>query len=87
MMSIKLTIDNPVGLHARPAALFAQTAQKYSSMVSITYGERTVNAKSILNLLTLGVSQGTEILVTAQGVDEELALEGLRSLIQNDFEG
>ncbi|MCZ7552889.1 MAG: HPr family phosphocarrier protein [Anaerolineales bacterium] len=58
MPEMTLTIHHKSGLHARPAAMFVQTANKYQSVIKVKHGEREVNAKSIMGILTLGASQG-----------------------------
>jgi len=88
MRSNTFTIQNKVGLHARPAALFVQTAAKFNAKImvkNVSRGAPFVDAKSILSVLGLGVSQGQEIEVTAQGEDEQAALEAITHLIANDF--
>jgi len=91
MKEAKIVVDNKVGLHARPASLFVQEAAKYQSEISVycqdpeTKEDRTANAKSILGILTLGVFQGTEITITANGEDEEAAVDGLIALVQTNF--
>jgi phosphotransferase system HPr (HPr) family protein len=85
MNSVQITIAHEVGLHARPAALFVQTAQKYEAAITIDANEKTANAKSMLGILMLGVTQGTEIVVSADGPDEEEAISALKSLIENNF--
>ena len=78
-------ITNPTGLHARPAALFVQTAAKFSSHIWIIKNDRKVNAKSIMGLMSLAVSRGTKITVGAEGDDEELAVKELAVLIAENF--
>ena len=85
MPEMALTITNKVGLHARPAALFVQTAAKFTSDISVANGESIANAKSILEVLMLGVNQRTEIVIRAEGEDSVLALEALRDLHARDF--
>ena len=88
MIETKILIKNKVGLHARPAAVFVQTAKKYTADISVqnlTTGESAVDAKSILMLLTLGVAQNHEILLKADGGDEEIAMKGLCDLIDRNF--
>jgi phosphotransferase system HPr (HPr) family protein len=81
-----LTIINKVGLHARPAALFVQTAAKFKdTRVEVSKGGEARDAKSILSLLTLGVSQGTTITVRAEGPQAEAAIEALTQLVDRDF--
>jgi phosphotransferase system HPr (HPr) family protein len=85
MPEITLTVNHKVGLHARPASLFVQTSAKFSSDIEISHGNATVNAKSILAVLTLGVHQGTEITITANGDDAAEALDSLADLVKNNF--
>jgi phosphocarrier protein HPr len=86
MLEITLTIQHKVGLHARPAALFVQTAQQFDSDIRVTHDERKANAKSILNVLTLGAGPGAAITVCAEGKDAEQALVALETLVENNFE-
>jgi phosphocarrier protein len=86
MPEITVVVTNEVGLHARPASAFVQTANKFSSDISVEYGERVGNAKSILTILTMGVNQNAEIKIVAEGEDAEEALAALEALVKNDFE-
>jgi phosphocarrier protein len=85
MRSIQLTVENEVGLHARPATLFVKEAQKYQAEITASYGGNTVNAKSLLALLTLGASKGAVVTVTASGVDEQAAVDALAALVNANF--
>ena len=91
MKESKVVVNNKVGLHARPASLFVQEAAKYSSDINVycqdpeSKEDRNANAKSILGILTLGVFQGTEITITANGDDEEQAVEALVALVRDHF--
>jgi len=85
MPEITLTIHHKVGLHARPAASFVQTARQFKSDIKITHGEREANGKSILKVLTLGANQGAVVAIRAEGEDAEEALEALKALIKNNF--
>ena len=85
MPEVKLEIKNKVGLHARPAALFVQTANKFKSAITVKNGAATANAKSILNVLTLGAGNGSIITVIAEGEDAEQALKALKELHANSF--
>lgn len=88
MESNHFIIENEVGLHARPAALFVQTAAKFKSIIKVrnaTRGTPFMDAKSILSVLGLGISKGHEIEVTAEGEDEQTALETITRLIESDF--
>ena len=87
MPEITLTVHHEVGLHARPAALFVQTAKQFGSAIMVTHGEREANAKSILSVLTLGVDQGAVITLYAEGEDAGQALEALEALVEDNFGG
>lgn len=80
-----LRIRNRLGLHARAAARFVQTASRFRSQVSAGRNGRTMDGKSILGILLLGASQGTEIEVSADGPDEVEALEALAALVAGGF--
>ena len=81
MVKRTIKIINSSGLHARPAALFVQTANKYTSEIWIKYGTKKVNAKSIMGLMSLAISKGSAIIIGAEGEDEEIAIKELEDLI------
>lgn len=81
----RATICNDEGLHARPAELVARTAMAHSAEVAIVRGEHRVDAKSILDLLTLGAAKGVELLVEATGEDADRAAEAVADLINSGF--
>lgn len=88
MPEIELTVEHEVGLHARPAALFVRMASTFASEITVanlSTGAAPVNAKSILSLLTSGVEYGHRIRITAQGADEDAALQALRRLVESNF--
>jgi phosphocarrier protein HPr len=80
-----VTVTHKVGLHARPASVFVQTASKFASDISVSCEGRTANAKSILTVLTLGAHQGVEITISAEGEDAEEALDTLVALVEDNF--
>ncbi len=80
MSEIMFTIKNKVGLHARPASLFVREAAKYKSIITVINGDNKANAKSILNVLTLGANLGDLIRVIAEGEDADAALKALADL-------
>jgi len=82
MPQIELTIRHPAGLHARPASEFVRVASQYAAQINVTYGSKTVNAKSILGVLTLGVQSGATFQVAAEGPDAPQALVSLSALIE-----
>lgn len=88
MLVVRESVRNEVGLHARPAAIFVQSANKFRSRITIRNvksGGAPVNAKSILHVLTLGVGQGDEVEITVEGEDEANAAEALKQLLVSDF--
>ncbi|MCC6905019.1 MAG: HPr family phosphocarrier protein [Anaerolineae bacterium] len=87
MNEITLTIQHEVGLHARPAALFVKKAMEFQSAITVFCGDRKANAKSILNVLTLGANKGAQITVQADGSDSEAALAALQELVDSNFGG
>lgn len=85
MVSKEIVVQNQVGLHARPATFFIQKANEYSSSIWIAKDTRKVNAKSLLGVLSLGITRGTAITLFAEGADEEAAIDGLASLVETNF--
>lgn len=85
MYDKKVTVQNQVGLHARPATFFIQKANEYKSTVWVERDERRVNSKSLLGVLSLGIVGGTEIRVIADGPDEKEAVEVLTKMIEAGF--
>jgi len=85
MPEITLTVRHKVGLHARPAALFVQTAKQFQSEIKVTHDEREANAKSILGVLALGAEQGAVITIRAEGEDADQALAALQALVESNF--
>lgn len=85
MISRNVTIQNNVGLHARPATFFIQKANSYKSSIWVEKEDRRVNAKSLLGVLSLGIVKGMTITLIADGPDEADALEGLAALIDTGF--
>lgn len=86
MVSKKLKVVNPSGLHLRPAGLLCQTSMKFKSNVEIFTGSKEINAKSVLSVMTCGVKCGDEIEVRCMGEDEEAALEAVCHLIETGLE-
>jgi len=83
MISRNVTIVNSMGLHARPATFFVQNAHKFKSNIWVESGDRKVNAKSLLGVLSLGIAKGMTISLIADGYDEEEALADLTKLIDS----
>ena len=85
MNSIGITIVNPLGLHARPAAKVVDCAARYSSDVIIHYQEQAINAKSIMSVLMLAAPCGAELEITAVGADQADALNAIKALFDSGF--
>lgn len=85
VISKEVTINNQVGLHARPATFFIQKANEFKSSIWIEKDERRVNAKSLLGVLSLGIVKGSTITLVADGADEQEAIDTLTALINSDF--
>ena len=86
MPSCHAAIVNPLGLHARAAARFVNLASTFKCQIRVGRGARTVDGKSILGLLLLAAARGSEILITADGIDEDAALAALADLVRRGFE-
>ena len=85
MKTCEIMITNSSGLHARPATFFIQKANFYKSTILIEKDDRRVNAKSLLGVLSLGIAKGMTVKLTADGLDEDAAIDGLVSLINSGF--
>lgn len=86
MKELTLTIKNDTGLHSRPADVFVRTAKMFESTISVKKGEKTANAKAILKIILLNVSQNDEITIISEGSDENESIEELKKLVESDFE-
>ncbi len=79
-------VKNRAGIHARPAALIAQTANKFSSEVLIEKDDTVINAKSIMGVITMAAGYQTALTIKADGSDAEAAVSALQALFENKFE-
>lgn len=82
----KLIVKNKQGLHARPAALFVQIANKFDARITVRREGEEVNGKSIMGILMLGAEKGSEILIEAEGNDAHLAIVELERIVSNEEE-
>ena len=78
-----VVVQNKVGLHARPATFFIQKANEYKCSIWIGRDDRKVNAKSLLGVLSLGITNGYTVEISADGADEQDAVDGLCDLLEN----
>jgi phosphotransferase system HPr (HPr) family protein len=80
----KLIVKNKQGLHARPAALFVQVANKFDARITVVRDRESVNGKSIMGILILGAEKGSEITIEAEGDDAHLAILELEKTISSE---
>lgn len=85
MKSFTYTIKDELGIHARPAGMLAKTAKALDSEITITKGEKTVGAAKLMALMGLGVKCGDTITVTANGGDEDAAIEEMKSFLEKNL--
>ena len=85
MFSKEVTVNNQVGLYARPATFLIQKANEFRSTIMVEKENRKVNAKSLLGVLSLGITKGTVINISAEGSDEEEAVNALCTLVASNF--
>lgn len=85
MVNKEVVVLNKTGLHARPASSFVQAAGKFRSKIEVIKDGTRLNAKSIMGIMSGGISQGTTITIEAEGEDEQEALDTLVALIESKF--
>lgn len=81
-----LTIQNKLGLHARPAALFVQTAEKFKARIRVYKDDQEVNGKSVMGLMMLAAEHGSRLKIVAEGSDEKEALQALEEIFRKKFD-
>jgi phosphocarrier protein HPr len=86
MQTVTLSIMNSMGLHARPSAKITNLANQYKSTIQLTANNKTIDAKSIMQVMMLAANQGTSIIVTVDGEDENDAIKALSALFDNHFD-
>ncbi|MEZ6319293.1 MAG: HPr family phosphocarrier protein [Phycisphaerales bacterium] len=84
--AVKLTIRNKLGLHARPATAFVETASAFACNVTVSRGDESFDGKSVMELMMLAATAGTEIEVTAEGADADACLDELTKLVDRGFD-
>jgi phosphotransferase system HPr (HPr) family protein len=80
-----VTIQNKQGMHARPAEMFVRTANQFESKIQLIRDERRVEARNMIDLLTLGATQGTRLTIEAEGPDAQAAVDALAELVEVGF--
>jgi len=83
MVSQKVVIKNPTGLHLRPAGILCKTAMQFKALITFTFGNTTANAKSVLSVLGACVKSGDEIEIICEGVDEQKALNAMVEAVES----
>ena len=84
-MTREVVVTNALGLHARAAARFVQTAARFAAQIRVSRGDRTVDGKSLMGVLLLAASQGSTLRIDAEGPDADAALEALATLVASGF--
>lgn len=84
MVRAEATVNLKTGLQARPAAFFVQEANRYSAEIFVEKGNKKVNAKSIMGIMSLAVSSGTDITISAEGPDAEEAVANLKAFVEKE---
>lgn len=84
MKTITVTIIDPIGIHARPASAIAQTASKFKSNITFKNNEKKGNAKSVINLMALGVKKDASIEIIVEGEDEQEAIDAIKKLMTDE---
>ena len=82
MKQISVTVIDPVGLHARPATVAVNAASKFKCKVKVAYKGRTVNMKSIMGVMSLGIPTQSEITVSCEGEDEDVAVKTIEDVLR-----
>lgn len=85
MQELNIIVSNKVGLHARPVSILVKTAMGFKSKIVICKGNQVADAKSMLTILAMGVTNGTEITLRAEGKDEVKAIDSLKNLFESNF--
>ncbi|MBR1647290.1 MAG: HPr family phosphocarrier protein [Selenomonadaceae bacterium] len=85
MTEATTTIENKTGIHARPASVFVQKASSFKSKIQLKAKGKTVDAKSILMIMSMGLVKGTEVTIVADGPDEADAVAALKGLVDSKF--
>jgi len=84
MQKQEFNITAETGIHARPATLLVQSASKFNSDINLEYKGKSINLKSIMGVMSLGVGQGSDVVITAEGDDEEEAIQTIADTMKNE---
>ena len=85
MTSRSVTVVNPLGLHARAAARFVHLAARFTAQIRVARDAKVMDGKSIMGILLLAAARGTTIIISADGADEQAAVDALAELVQTGF--
>jgi len=85
IMEAKVVIANKAGIHARPASMLVQTATKFQSKIKLAAKGKSIDAKSILMIMSLGLVKGTEVVISADGADADAAVKAIKDLVESKF--
>lgn len=86
MIEKNLIVKNRAGIHARPASIIAQAANKFECEISLIYGDSVVNAKSIMGVITMAAAYNTTLILQTEGPDEQEAADMIVELFESKFE-
>ncbi|HYE82065.1 MAG TPA: HPr family phosphocarrier protein [Clostridia bacterium] len=84
MKKLEYSINDPAGLHARPASLLSREAAKYPASISIQYGEKTANLKSIMGIMALGIRSGSKFSIIIEGEGEMAAADAIDAILKDN---
>ncbi|WP_156291989.1 phosphocarrier protein HPr [Oceanobacillus salinisoli] len=83
-MEKKFKVIDEAGIHARPATILVQTANRFGANINLIYNEKTVNLKSIMGVMSLGIEQGKEFTINVDGVNDQSAIDALEETLKNE---
>lgn len=86
LQKVTVTIQNPLGLHARPAMSFVDLANLFKASITVTKGDQTVDGKSIMQMMMLAATQGTKLEIHADGPDADDAIAQIKDLVNRQFD-
>ncbi|MDD3431276.1 MAG: HPr family phosphocarrier protein [Bacteroidales bacterium] len=85
MISFTFIITDPLGIHARPAAILVKTASAFRSSINLRYGEREISAKKMITLMSLGLKQGDKLEIILEGEDEVQAGQAMKKILEEQL--
>lgn len=85
MKSFKYVITDELGIHARPAGILVKEVKKYASKVTVSTGEKTSDASKLMAIMSMAIKKGTEVTITAEGEDEDAAVEALEKFFRENL--